>query len=674
MEAKFITHWKDEMKRSIRLRYYDKELSEAKLDQYLDKVIEKRMNNRSISLVNNYTNTVAKTNILSIIDIIEENNLITAAGGCLFLQHGVRRNLLYEFIQYLKAERNAAKKRRKKYDKGTLEWLMEDITQLNVKLIMNSLYGCMGYPGFILFNLFLAEAITNQGRHIITSCTAAIENYMGSAFSLTSEGEAITYINNIDREFYINDYDKLIDTSIFDDISNIYDLCYNHMIKHCHFIINESFTNVLRDIVYNMPLKEVIVLYYKNNLIRFNNNQFMKDNIKYIIDNNGNLVFGSIDYLSNDKMKECAAHLLDIYSIFVIYNYPVYDKVRKAMYQPKTKTLYTDTDSVFISFDELVRYTMDIYNNEAAPNLSIDETKTTAAFLHFIYVDLMLDMALKTLCKTNNIAEEHSKLLIIKNEFFYSRIVFMNAKKRYIAYALFQEGQFIKDPNEALDIKGLDFKKASTNPYLKEFFTNISLNDIMLADNINPRLLFKKMIDLKKTIEEGIRHGDRRFFKQSNCKTLDNYKNPYSTQQVVATILWNTLVPESALELPAEVYVVPIKSMKFDKPSAGKVSLKTPLDYPNIRKFAEDFPEEYERLHREIYMNENILIRHMSLNSIALPRNDDVKIPDYIVSLINFNQITKDALALFLPVLNSIGLKSLPTTTTDEHMSNIVEL
>ena len=96
------------------------------------------MKNHRVTLVNNYTNSVAKTDILSIIDLIENNHLIIGGGGVLYAQHSVKFNPLIEYITYIMAQRKLKKKERAKYDKSSYEWLMADISQLNYKIIINS--------------------------------------------------------------------------------------------------------------------------------------------------------------------------------------------------------------------------------------------------------------------------------------------------------------------------------------------------------------------------------------------------------------------------------------------------------------------------------------------------------------------------------------------------------
>lgn len=672
-ESLFIQEWKEQMIAQLQLAYENK-LNVDNVNSLLNKLIEENIQNKTLKLFNNYRNTIYKSDILSLYDLIEKNHLIYSGGGCLFYPHdsGIR-NLIYEFLQHIKQERNISKGERKNYPKGSDEWISKDIDQNNYKLTMNSWYGCTGYPGFTMYNVFLAEAITNQGRNIITACTSAFENYIGDGMVFTCEGELLTFIYNCTKEFYDNNYKSFIANLSLDiPRDNYRELLKERLINKCVFNKSALLISHLSNIIDNLDIDIVILLYYKNNLMEFNKVNFIKDKIKNIISINGNLVFGALKYFKSEIQDE-VLELLDIYTKMVIYNYPTYDKVRKAMYTVKKKCLYTDTDSVFISLMEFVNYTLDLFKDNIPDGMDKDDLKHTGAFFNFYFVDMMVDKALKTMCKSQNIEDEHAKLLVIKNEFYYSRIIFANVKKRYLAKALYQEGNKIP-PSEAVDIKGMDFKKATTNAYLKNIYTEISLNELLNVENINSAKIFKRMIELKKEIEDGIRSGDRRFFKQLVVKLPKHYKNPYSTQGVTATMLWNTLCPDLQIAIPGEIYVVPIKDMKFSKPTDGKVNTNTPLNNKNINEYSIKYPEEYSRLYKEIYCNYNAEIRHMSLNYIALPRNEEIKIPKHVVELIDFSKIIDDALALYLPVLNSIGLKNLPTTSTTTHMSNIIQL
>lgn len=136
-EAIFITKWKDEMKKLIKLRFG--KLDKDKIENYLDKIIAKNMRNPKAILENNYTNISAKTDILSVLDVIEKNKLIIGGGGVLYNTHISKDNPLIAYIKWLMNERNKHKEERKKYKKFTDEWFTCDIAQLLTKTKNNSL-------------------------------------------------------------------------------------------------------------------------------------------------------------------------------------------------------------------------------------------------------------------------------------------------------------------------------------------------------------------------------------------------------------------------------------------------------------------------------------------------------------------------------------------------------
>lgn len=130
-EAHFITQWKDEMKKRIALRFKGKSLNQEKIEKYLDNLVHDYMVNPKVEIINNYVNANVQTDLLSLIDTINDNQLIIGGGGVLYLQHGIKDNVMYDYIRNLQELRNHHKKERKKYDKGTDEWLQEDIAQAN---------------------------------------------------------------------------------------------------------------------------------------------------------------------------------------------------------------------------------------------------------------------------------------------------------------------------------------------------------------------------------------------------------------------------------------------------------------------------------------------------------------------------------------------------------------
>lgn len=672
-EHHVITEWKTEMTKLLKMKYGDK-FTKSEINDKLDKIIKKDLKNQNVTVFNNYTNTAVRTNILDLTDSIEANHLIITGGGCLFLPHGTKPNILIDFILEIMKRRKDAKKMRKNFEKGSDGWLKWDIAQLLNKLVINSLYGCMGYPGFLLYNVFTAEAITSEGRFIITTAINCIEAFLGNAFYFVDESELTHYIYNIHTEY--KKYGEL-DVSKF-GVNDYLPLVYDRLIEKSKFTMTDKMKANLLDMLTGKPQGELALLYYKNNLLEFSKLDFVKAKFKYIIENNGLLSFCEMDLLKNDEMRQVTKSIWDLYEVFVLYNYPINDKIRKAMYLPKTRALYTDTDSVFVSVCHLVDYIKNDVLHGNNPMASDNDLTFTSVNLMLIFINIAVDRYLKTLCYSTNIEPEYAEKLGMKNEFYLKRILFVEKKKRYISLSILQEGQLLGKGRGKPEIKGFEFIKSNVKPYLRDFYTQLATDEILEADEISPSRIFKKMAQLKSDIEYGMSHGDSKFYKQAKVKTPDNYKNPFSTQGITAVMLWNAICPTMAIELPADVNIVPIKSLRLPKPpertKPTEVVQLDPFKNKNIEELADKYPDVYQRLYNEIYTNVNPQIRYMNLSSIALPKNSNITIPQYVFDLINYDDIVTNSIQLFLPVMESLGIRSVPTTSNTNHMTNIIQL
>ena len=720
-KSSFLEEWKREMTTMIRLHYGPEQISDRRIEIYLNDQIENNLNDRRVIIVNNYVHRVSRASILELIELIKNNHLICAGGGCLFLPHGQKRNLLIEFILYIMEARSAAKKKRKKFDKGTPEWDEADREQLAFKLIINSLYGCMGYPGFIMFNIFLAESITNQGRHIITSAINAIENFLGNAIKFENPSEVYHVINTIHKEFvnicpegkFSNQTIEIFANNI--DLTLLPEMCTERYLQHCIFVHDDNLKKSLIKIFSNMSTSELLLMYYKNNFMAFSRLDFMKDKLRLLILKQGPLVFcedssygrGDTNEEREMSRKEILPILEDIwdfYKLFVLYDYPIFDRLQKAMYLDKTNSLYTDTDSVFISLDEFVRFIKtEVFSGPEDARMSAEDLNFTAANVTLSIANRMITCAMRTLCKSLQISPEFAKLLNMKNEFFFSRIMFADVKKRYIALSMLQEGQMLYENGEPgkPEIKGFDFKKNGTKPYVRDFYTKLAVEDILKPEVINPSKIFLKFMKFRDHMVEEIKNGNPAFFRQANVKKPEYYKRPFSTQGVCAILLWNALMPTKQLEFPTDINLVPIKDLTWIIPNALKTAQNKPqisgvligtggahitgaeavraikppyLANKNIDWFKDLYPEAYELLFNGIYRSTNPLIRHMNLGTIAIPKVMDYELPEYITALIDSESIVNNAMNLGAPLLKSLGIQSFQVSTSLQHMSNLVSL
>ena len=531
----------------------------------------------------------------------------------------------------------------------------------------------MGYPGFVLYNVFIAEAITNQGKHIITTAISCFEGFLGDNISFDTKGELYNFIRNIQNE-YQTKYKGTLNIKPF-RVDNLLSATVRRLIEKCTFKFDQSFIDGITDLLEGMSEEELTMIYYKNNLLGFLKNDFCKSVLRTVFTENGPLMVPYSDKLKDKTMQKLVEDLWKYIDTYVFYDYPVYDRIRKASYTDKARSLYTDTDSVFISLDHLVQFGLDEVLNFETP-LEPDILSSTIANVMMIFVNYAVDRALKTLCRTINIPPEWAARLTMKNEFFFKKILFTERKKRYISLALLQEGVLLNDGKGLDEIKGFDFKKAVTKEYLKEYYTAIALDDILYPPEIDPSVVFGKMVALRDAIAEGVRGGDMKYFKQAAVKVPDQYKNPYQTQGVTAILFWNALCPEHQLEFPNDVNIVPVKELRFQA-SKNSSKFQHPRNIKAIDEFATKWPDEYKRLEEQIYFNPNPDIQHMGMKYIATPKNPDIPVPDVIYDIIDYDKLVNDAIGLFLPVMRSIGIKSLSVGKYQgnaERMTNFVDL
>jgi hypothetical protein len=307
-EALFITEWKDKMKEVIKSRFGG-DLDKHKIDAYLDDVIEKNIYNPRVAIVNNYTNQEAKATVLDLIDLIRKHNLIIGGGGVLYHQHGVKDNILLDYILDLKRLRKVFKDERTKYNEDTDEWIMEDIHQTNVKVKTNSLYGIHGYPLFYLYNRFIAEAVTNCGRQIISTAVMTFENFLSGSIEFNTESEVYMYINNISNECGKSKmYTELFDTN---DINN---RIMKRLVNKCAFEPSDEFIINIQEIVNRLSMEAKILLFYKNNLLEFSRNSFIRDKLKFIIDELDELKKPSINAIKSEQVRQAIDDIWEFYS------------------------------------------------------------------------------------------------------------------------------------------------------------------------------------------------------------------------------------------------------------------------------------------------------------------------------------------------------------------------
>lgn len=656
-KSKMVERWKKHTMDVVRERFGDT-ISMIKVEEYLDQIIASELKDPTVYVVNNQKRIVSTIDLLALTESIEDQNLLIGGASVLFCQHDQMKNPVRNFILRQRNKRKEEKKKRDTYDKvlNPEEWMKWDIKQLNTKILQNSLYGVLGYAKFILHNLFLAESITRMGRVIISTAACGFENFLADNIKFSTTSEIYEYINLIIKE-YEDLYKGKMAFSVL-GVTKTSEEVFDRIMKKCSFYVPGNTQRHLMAIINRQPDDIKILLYYKNNFLEFNRIPCIKEKIKFFMSRIDELKLPSLEKIKDEEARKEVADLWNFYDVFVFYNHPIYDSVRKMAYGTREAVLYIDTDSNFVALNRWVQQIRHEIMEDQYPQ-DPKEMVFICANIITIFLTTVVDRNLKMYARNCNVSEKWAQYLSMKNEFFFWRILFGDVKKRYIDLQMIQEGKLLNDGNGIPEIKGYDLQKSTTKENLQKFYTDLCMKQILSPDEIDLRTIMLDIDALKKEIRRSMEAGESLYFKQANVNPPEHYATPLRISGIKAVMLWNALSPEYAIELPSDVDIIPIRNINSAK---GREWLQ--LHYPDV----------YARFEREIINNRNPNIAQMSCNVIAKPKNANIPMPEWLKDMMDTAKVVNSTVKLIAPIMESLGLKVQRPSSTKEYLTNIVDL
>lgn len=248
--------------------------------------------------------------------------------------------------------------------------------------------------------------------------------------------------------------------------------------------------------------------------------------------------------------------------------------------------------------------------------------------------------------------------IVMKNEFFMTRVLLENVKKHYASLQQLQEGNYL---GGVPDVKGIDCLVKSVIPKTtRDRLNKILLKDILLADNIDRTNIIKQMAILENDIYSNIMNGSKNYYKPATIKSLDSYENPLRVFGVKGLLLWNYVKDEHL----AAIDVKERNSVDIIKIAVNAVT---------VEKLKDEFPYQYERFLellgiKECNNDEVKLLKSKEFQSIALPL--DVPVPRWIELIVDYRSIIVDNLGGF--PLNGVGISQLDSKKVP--YTNIIKL
>ena len=604
MDSKYLKKYKERMCQAM--MQANPTWKKKDVEKIVERTIEERLENPTVTLDNNYTHEQKDSTLLSVLDWSLDRKPLIAGNGTFYKNQYEALNPTREMLDEWAENRKFFKKKMfqagEMYGTNSREYNDNDRKQLNEKINMNSYYGGSGAKTSAFYSKWSGPATTLTAQSVISTAEQTFEAFLADNYVFLNLTELIEWIRSIlKKDFYLDDF--IVRVKRQDVIQHLLSRILNK---------EENDEEILQNYLTDCTIDELTVLYYKNNMIEFiENHNPVKDMIIDILEKVENydhvdekdpqwlryIPSKHYDEFKNQSAKKWNKFVnkemfmdpnsppdsiikeLDVLSECIIkYVYTEYlsfDRIYRLKNFFRNTVTVIDTDSNFLSLDILMNYLLnsviepDGYGRSQRHNEFV--LINTITFIITKIIRITLDFY----GKQSNIPEEYRGRFDMKNEFFDELLVIAEKKKRYITKQTLREGNYNDPPK--IDTKGFDFKKATTSEYAEKVFNQLIKDYVVTPEHVDVKSLINGLRAFKKEIITSIRNGERKFLPNGNAKEFGAYKEPGREQSVRGVLTWNYLYPDNQIELPAKISLVKM----------------------NI--FNEEDMEDLERTHPEIY-------------------------------------------------------------------------
>ena len=604
------------MRDQLRLLYSKEQLPDAEIKKVLDDAWAKKYNPSG-----RFYNTVTKENkpitVEAYIDWFLSENLSMSGYGALFQnQDSGKLNLLAEAVQFLLDERDRYKAAQKKAEHGSAEYAINKRNQTSVKILTNSIYGCLGMIVSALYDPTVQNSITNCGQDIITTCIYALEAYMADNVPFKDADVMISWINTVLSEEY-----KWNILDFVDQISR--EALHKYFDSKCE----EPATDIVGTIISKLTDEQVTRLYYKNHLLELLvQPKFARVLKKYI--------FAPDDSFRKSKEFDLFKQVIVQFTMFRGLMpdrfWFMYNNNRKAI-------LLSDTDSAFLYTDPMVE--------EISKTFELDRTNEVQQIqLINIFMDIfcvVMDEIYYLLGDAAGLTEKDRKNIFMKNEFVYKRIMVTENKKSYAGLVTAENGIILKDP--VIDIKGLSIKKSTSAKKIRDTFTDILEHDILGSKNINVAEILRKYTALEEDIKRSLQKGELTYAIPKSVSSPEEYKNPERIDGFRGTAVWNELYPEEKIVAPDRAYLIKLQS--FSKMKAHLYG-----------EFKRECDIIQSILDNGVQVGKNTVdISKFDCDVICIPISRDT-MPEFFTKLVNYADMVATNMSNGMVLLKQLGI------------------
>ena len=518
-------------------------------------------------------------------------------------------------------------------------------------------------PKSAFFSKWSGPATTSTAQSVISTTETFFEAFLVDNYKFIDINECLFYMNTIIKQDYeIKSWIKPV--SISDVFERIRGMFYED-------VYSESYEKLLMKYITNLSDDQRAKIFYKNNLIEFTRrhenlldlydelfssvrnleyatdiseipDEFYKkfenlaDNKKIKAYNN----FVNNQYFMDpnsppDTIQETLKKLNKYYMTYVYMPYMSFDRIHRLKYFQRKTVCIVDTDSNILALDKWVEFCRkEVLNGRYGRDDEHNKFIIINTLTYFI-TSAVADI-LDQYGRHSNIPDDYRGRFGMKNEFYFDHLMIGKKKKRYISSIKLREGNLM-NPYKA-DVKGFEFRKATTSEEAKSIFDGIVKKHLLESDVPNISGILYDLREFERHIRQSIQNGERTYLPLGNAKDLNAYKDPYSQQGVRGSVAWNLIYPDKQISFPSKVSIL-------------KLNIFSPEDIDDLRNVDIRI---YNTIIKEIFGSPIKEISSKGLQVLAIPSNSSI--PEWCQPYIDYNTVINNIIGQFKGVLDVFGI------------------
>lgn len=638
-----VNRWVDQNYQHMKRLY--PEASEKKIRSFLYKKVEERIKVPKATITNSYAKKKHESDLLSIVEWIEQTKPIISGFGCLFKNQHEQPSPNAHMLDNFMTLRKVFKDQLEELMQDSFEYRDVDQKQLNEKINANSYYGCSGAPSSRFFNLATAASTTLTGQSLISTSAQAFESFMENNVLFYDMNNCMDFMHNILSE------ESKTDSGFLERVSH--DMVYVRL-KGMFYNYKDSYDNILPSYLDSLTSDQLKRIYYKNNLYEFTQNPFVHSHTMDVMNKVSKFLNPNSVPLEIESQLE---ELWTLYEEYVFYNHSPFGRVQRLRHHNGRKSVVVvDTDSNMLDLSRWVEFCDREFKAQSGhlQGMKHDDYNIIMVNIMCYYLTRLIEDVLKKYTTSSNVPEDYRGVVAMKNEFLFTKMLIGTKKKRYIVSAKLREGVLFEP--EIVDIKGFDFIKSTTRKQTKDKFLDIINERIIEPDKTDILGSIRDLREFDEDIQNSMLEGNKDFLLPAKAKNPSAYKEPLRERVVRGVIVWDAVYPHNKVENEEQVDMVLVNMDTID----DVVGLK------------DTHPEIYESLRENIYESPNPEIRKKGVYVISIPRVIE-KIPEWIIPYINIRDMVNRNISKFNPVLESLEM-CVTTMDNSTFYSNIKTL